>query len=429
MKFLRSAPTGRLLAVIVGLLVAVGGGTAIALAAGGGGPVPKSEPLATAVHGALSAPAVTGISADISFTNNLIGASALSGTPASDPILAGATGRLWLSDHRLRLELQSDNGDAQVLVNGSSFSISDPASHTVYEGTLPAGASSRSGSAAGKGHAADAIPTVAQIQSQLGKLMAHVDLSGAIPSDVGGQPAYTVRVSPKHAGGLLGAAAVAWDAIRGVPLRFAIYARNNPTPVLELKATNISYGHVAASVFNVSPPAGSKVVKISPPAQAKPGGQEQRKRGHRAQVTGVAAVAAKLPFTLTAPSSLVGLPRHTVSLLDWGGQPAALVTYGQNLGGIAVVERSQSSAAKGWTGYAPLAHPAGAANSSSQAGGTSSSGAPSGLTLPTVSINGATGHELDTALGTVITFSRGGVDYTVLGSVPSAAADAAARAL
>jgi hypothetical protein len=46
-----------------------------------------------------------------------------------------------------------------------------------------------------------------------------------------------------------------------------------------------------------------------------------------------------------------------------------------------------------------------------------------------VSINGVTGSELDTALGTMVRFTRGKVSYTVLGSVPPAAADAAARAL
>jgi hypothetical protein len=52
-----------------------------------------------------------------------------------------------------------------------------------------------------------------------------------------------------------------------------------------------------------------------------------------------------------------------------------------------------------------------------------------GFSLPTVSINGATGQELDTALGTMVRFTRRGVAYTVVGSVPPAAADAAARAL
>ena len=51
------------------------------------------------------------------------------------------------------------------------------------------------------------------------------------------------------------------------------------------------------------------------------------------------------------------------------------------------------------------------------------------LNLPTVSINGVSGQELDTALGTMVRFTRGGVTYTVLGSVVPARAKAAARGL
>jgi outer membrane lipoprotein-sorting protein len=404
MKFLRTASTGRLLATIVGALVAIVAGTAIAVAASGPGPVPKAQPLATAVHDALSAPAVTGISADISFTNGLIDSTDFTGGP-TDPILQGATGRLWLSgDHQLRLELQSSNGDAQVVVNQHSFWVSDPTSNTVYEGTLPAGqATDKSGASADQG-----VPSIAQIQTDLDRLMKHVDISGAIPSDVAGQAAYTVQVSPKHDGGLLGSAQVAWDAVRGVPLRIAIYARDNTTPVLELKATDISYGPVPASDFAISPPAGAKVVSISSAGHAASAhARSVTAHSRHRELTGTAAVSAALPFKLAAPVTLVGLPRRAVKELDWGGKPAALVTYGENLGGIAVIEQS------------------------ADAGSTAASkqGPNSQLSLPTVSIDGATGQELDTALGTVVTFTRGGVAYTVLGSVPAAAADAAARAL
>ena len=81
-------------------------------------------------------PTVTGISARITFTNNLIASTDLQG---SDPILTGASGRLWLSttSHRMRLELQGQNGDAQVVVDNGAFSIYDPTSNTVYKGTLP----------------------------------------------------------------------------------------------------------------------------------------------------------------------------------------------------------------------------------------------------------------------------------------------------
>jgi outer membrane lipoprotein-sorting protein len=419
MKLIRTASTRRLLAVLAGLIVAIAAGTAIAVAAQGPGPTPKPASLADALHHGLSAKAPTGITADITFTNNLIGSANFTGGP-SDPILQGASGRLWISaDGRLRLELQSSNGDAQIAVNQRSFWVSDPASNTVYEGTLPA---DTKGTPSTTGAKDTGIPSVAKIQSELSTLAAHLNVSGATPTDVAGQAAYSVSVSPKHDGGLLGSAQLAWDAARGIPLDFAVFARGNPTPVLELKATNISYGPVAASDFSVTPPAGSKVVKISTPpaasgatranatkANATKANATKANAKRHADVSGVAAVAARVPFSFSPPATLAGLPRKTVSLLDWGGKPAALVAYGQGLGGIAVIEQT--------------------ADAKSTPASGAQSGAPSTLSLPTVSINGATGQELDTALGTVVRFTSGGVAYTVLGSVPATAADLAARAL
>ena len=49
--------------------------------------------------------------------------------------------------------------------------------------------------------------------------------------------------------------------------------------------------------------------------------------------------------------------------------------------------------------------------------------------LPQVNIDGATGTELATPLGTIVSFERGGVSYTVVGSVPPVAAENAARGL
>jgi outer membrane lipoprotein-sorting protein len=404
MRFLRTASTQRLLATLAGIIIAVAGGSAIAVAASSGGPVPKPQKLANAVHSALSAPTVPGISARITFTNHLIAASNVQG---SDPLLQGASGRLWLSPstHQLRLELQSDNGDAQAVVSGGHFWVYDPGAKTVYQGALPAQATAHRSTAR---H--ETLPSVSQIQTDLNKLAQHINFSGAIPSDVAGHAAYTVQVSPKHDGGLLGDAQLAWDAARGVPLRFAVYARGDSTPVLELKATQISFGRVPASNFALKPPSGAKVVRVSTPAATAR--HESRKSKKHTEVTGPGAVQRHLRFTLAAPGTLVGLPRQSVSLLDWAGSPAALVTYGQNLGGIAVIEQDASKA---------HGLPSGTSSGSGDHA--------RGLSLPTVSIDGVTARELDTALGTVITFTRGNVAYTVLGSVPASAAEAAARAL
>lgn len=399
MRLLRTMPTGRLLALIAAIVVVIAGGSAIAVAATGSGPVPPPKPLARAVHDALAAPAVTGISARVSFTNHLIDSSAIQG---ADPLLSGGSGRLWLAPgHGLRLELQSENGDAQLVAHGNRFWAYDPSANTVYEGSLPVGGGERGG------HAQEAIPTLAQIQSAIARLAGHVSVSRAIPTDVAGRPAYTVRLTPRAGSGLLGGVALAFDADRGIPLRLDVYARGDRSPVLELSATDISYGPVAASVFTLRPPTGAKVVHVSLPELLGASGADRPHGAHRA-ITGYSAVAARVSFSLDAPAKLAGRTRSSVTLLGRGSDAGALIGYGQGLGGIYVIERPGRT---------------------SQLASPPADGEQPGLNLPAVRIGGSPAQELPTALGTVLQFARGGVSYTVTGSVTRATAERAARGL
>src|SRR5438874_1293995 len=77
----------------------------------------------------------------------------------------------------------------------------------------------------------------------------------------------TARIAPRHDGGLLGGVELAWDAEHGVPLRAAVYAAGDSNPVLELKATDISFGAVSAGNLTVPVPAGAKVVDLNPTAK------------------------------------------------------------------------------------------------------------------------------------------------------------------
>ncbi|MDX6626566.1 MAG: hypothetical protein QOE56_1555 [Solirubrobacterales bacterium] len=395
MSALRRISTRRLIALCAVTAAAVIGVVAVAAAMSGGGPKPAPKPLANAVHDALNAPAVPGISARIQFTNHLVDASSVQGT---DPLLAGASGRLWASPDgggKLRLELQSEGGggDTQVLVAEHHFEIYDGSSETVYRGALP--------EEGGKDAQDHGVPGLGEIESKISEVEKNADLSGAQPSNVAGQPTYTLRVAPKHDGGLLGGAEIAWDATHGTPLRAAIYSNSSSAPVLQLEATEVSFEAVPSSVFEISPPPGANVVDLNP-------GEEMGGDQHREPTSkeGAAAVQKSLDFQLVAPSSLAGLPQGEVRSIEVDGKTAALATYGKGLGGIAVIETA-----------------------SEPGGEEAGSGDEAGLSLPKVSINGASGEELDTALGTVLRFSRGGVDYIVIGSVPPAAAEAAARAL
>jgi hypothetical protein len=186
-----------------------------------------------------------------------------------------------------------------------------------------------------------------------------------------------------------------------VPLRAAIYAQGSDSPVLELKATDVSYGAIPASQLDTTPPAGAKVTELNPPTGVDA-------QGRPTHVTGVTDVQKQLDFPLSAPAELAGLPRKSVSLVKFGDAKGAVSTYGQGFGAIMVFQRKADPDSQ-----KPLL----------------GSGGRDGVTLPQVNIDGDTGQEIATALGTLVTFDSGGVSYIVAGSVPPVAAENAARDL
>jgi outer membrane lipoprotein-sorting protein len=380
-NILRRLPISRLL-LMCGVVLTVGiGATALALAVDTG-PTPAPKPLADAVHDALSAQKVSGVSARIQLTNHLIeGASLASGGGgeasqlASSPLLSGASGRLWIgSDGRARLELQSEKGDTQILWDGKTAELYDASTNTLYRYTPPQETASGSTSHPSPGSACPPtcssganheVPSVAKIEEGIARAGKHADISGATPTDVAGQAAYTVRVSPRENGGLIGGAELSWDAVHGVPLRAAVYSTSGAAPVIELAATEISYGPVAASTLDFTPPADAKVEEVTLPAK----------------------------HTSTTPGSSAS-----------GESKPHVTTHGQGLAAIAVVE-------------SPV-----------KAGGKTSAG--SQLEgLQKVSINGTSASELPTALGTLLSFERSGVRYLLAGSVTPSAIEAFARGL
>jgi outer membrane lipoprotein-sorting protein len=277
MNILRRLPLSRLLLACVGVIAIGASATAIAFALGSG-PQPPAKPLAQAVHDALTAAPVEGVSASVKLTDNLLeGASLASGSgsgggggeagPLSkSPLLSGASGRLWIAkDGRVRLELQAEKGDTQVMYDGHTVTVYDAASNTLYRYTPPAheGAKDQGGKGSDSGKPQE-VPSVAKIEEAIAKLK-HATLSGATPTDIAGQPAYTARISPREGGSLLGGAELSWDANNGVPLRAAVYSSTSSSPVLELAASEISFQPVPSSVFEFTPPANAKVEEVKLP--------------------------------------------------------------------------------------------------------------------------------------------------------------------
>lgn len=277
MNILRRLPLYRLL-LSCALAIAIGvSATALAFALGAG-PTPPPKPLAQAVHDALvraGEEPVQGLSANVTWTNHLLeGANLASGHSGSDssdqggatlsgPLFAGASGRLWIArDGRARLELQSEAGDTQVLYDGHTLQVYDAASNTLYRYTPQRSGEGHGASEGSSAGAQRRAPSVVKIEEALSRLQEHAVLSPATPTDVAGQPAYTVRVSPKQGGSLLGGEELSFDAENGVPLRAAVYSSTDSSPVMELAASEVSFGPLDSSVFAFAPPANAKVEEV-----------------------------------------------------------------------------------------------------------------------------------------------------------------------
>jgi outer membrane lipoprotein-sorting protein len=364
---LRRLPLSRLL-ILCAAVTALGAALAAIALASGTGPVPKATSLPAAVHEALAAPSVEGVSANITLTDHLVeGANLASGGNgeasqfSSSPLLSGASGRLWIAkDGRARLELQAEKGDTQILYDGHSVRLYDASTNTLYRYTPPAeGGEAEKPEPEGRHE----VPSEAKIEEAIAKLRKYADVTGPTPTDVGGQPAYTVRVSPNERGSLFGGVELSWDAVHGAPLRAAVYSTTSSSPVIELAASEVSYAPVDPSVFEFTPPPGVKVHDL------------------RTSSTGAKGTAGAAEKPANRPK---------------------VRTSGHGISSIAIVERTTSSKQSGVT-------------------------LPEGLAK--VKINGTSATELATPLGTLLSFERSGVRYLLLGSVTPSAIEAAARGL
>lgn len=353
MNILRRLPLYRLL-LLCAIVVAVGVSATALASALDTGPTPPAKPLAQAIHDALGSAgreSIQGVSASVTWTNHLLEGASLAtdhpgsagngqgGELTSSPLIAGASGRLWIAkDGHVRLELQSEKGDTQVLYDGHTLQVYDAATNTLYRYTPPAHEQASSNDeGSGKQHE---VPSVAKIEEAISHAEKHADVSGATPTDVGGQPAYTVRVSPKEGGSLLGGAELSFDADNGAPLRAAVYSTASGSPVLELAASEVSFGPVEGSVFAFTPPPNAKIdeVTFSHGHQSNGGGgsgegEKPKLTTHGHGPSTIAVLEAKTKGGKEAGASLEGLPKVTIN----GASASELKT---ELGTLLTFERS-----------------------------------------------------------------------------------------
>jgi hypothetical protein len=356
----------RLLGWVALVVVFLGAASVTAYALTRSNGAPPKRPLASAIQHAMAGKQVAGISADVKLNTNLLpGASSTFQT--SGP-LAGATGHVWLSQGHAKLELRSSLGRTVIGFSNGRLSLYLPKSNTAYVLRLP----HRSAAGQASKHEAAGLPSTKELSGALAGLNQHWFLSGAIPGRIAGEQAYTVRIQPRHNGGMFGTLALAFDANHAVPLRIAIYPKGSGTPAIELVVTKIHFGAISASDLRAIP-AGATVHVVHPPSKK--------------EIQKAAPARSSVRFGPTH-SSLAGMKLRKVHAFSFNGKPAVALVYGRGLGSVFVLEQRADSS----TRNDMLA------------------------SLPAVTVGKARGHELDTTLGTLVRFTHGGVTYTIVGS-------------
>ena len=291
MRHLRTASTTRivtLLAAVVALVLSAG----FAQAALTRTPSPTRSRSTARSSTRSTRPTVSGVSARVTFTNGLLPTGSLPDGAVS-PLAEGAEGRLWVAgDGRMRLELQSAAGDAQIVAGEDRVTIYDSSSETAY--VLPIKHQEP------KEHEP---ATLAGVRNGLDRLAETWSLSGAQPTSTAGRPTYTVRSRPRTTAAC--SAPPSWPGTRSTAPRCA------PPSTRRARTSPCSSSRRPTSPTAPSPARPSR--RTRPRARAssrsipRPAARTRTPPDHRARRR--RRPGADTIVELSAPKELAGLPR------------------------------------------------------------------------------------------------------------------------
>jgi outer membrane lipoprotein-sorting protein len=307
------------------------------------------------------------------------------------------TARVWRGGpDRLRTELQGENGDRVFVRNGDQISIYDGASNTLKSGEKPQAAPS----------GADGLPGASpeEIDKLLAEIAPSSELAVGAPVEVAGRWAYPLTLEPRdRAATLVERAEALFDAEAFVPLLFELYAEGRPEPVARYEAQDFQVGPIPEARFEFETPPGAKVERLEPGDDRA---DEYRGREEPRQAASVREASELAGFTVEElPAPPGGRELEKVVVTGDG----AVLTYGSDWGTVVLAQKVGGDRGVG--------HPLSAGNRGGE------------LQVPVVDLGGVQVRELSTPLGTVLSWSDGGVSYTLVGSVPAAELREAARGL
>ncbi len=319
-----------------------------------------------------------------------------SGFAASGP----QTARVWYGGpHRLRAELQGDNGDRIFVHDGERAWAYNGATNTLRTGERPP--EPRSSELPDT----ENPPTPVEIDRMLAELAPTSELTQGTPVRYAGREAYVMTLRPKNEGSTLvdhGRALI--DSETFLPLELALYAQGKPDPVFSWRVSSLDVGPVPAERFQFQAPPGARVIPFDDGAE-EPRKPEMSAGTEPKEVETVAEAQKLVDFEIRELASPPGERELTGVYLK--GADGVVLTYGSGWGTVVLAQGPHKDGA-----------------SVPQPGATG--GVPA---LPTVDLGGVEATELSTPVGTGLRWTADGVSYAMAGSVPAPELERAAREL
>jgi outer membrane lipoprotein-sorting protein len=318
--------------------------------------------------------------------------------------------RIWRSGpDKFRAELQSQNGDQIFVKNGSEVRAYDGASNTLRTGEKP--------------ETAEQPPEGAASPEKIDEILAEIsptsDPQAGAPVEFANRWVYPLTLEPRDKSSTLVERAEALvDAEAFVPLSFELYAEGTAEPVVRYEASDFEVGPVPDKHFQLETPPGAIVEQMEEPGNGEEWGEEGVENQEPQRVASVTEAQEAVGFPVRQFDAAPG--GRELTEIRVAGSDRVAQTYGEGWGTVVLVQK-------------PDRDPESADQSqedSEREGNGEDDGQDEQLQVPTVDLGGGVeAKEVSTPIGTGLSWSANGVSYSLVGSVPAAELEEAARGL
>jgi outer membrane lipoprotein-sorting protein len=234
----------------------------------------------------------------------------------ADLLMGDQTFKVWSSPDGVRIANLLRAGERDVVVSPTDAWLWDSQAQTAKRLTFDTAlvqAQARAEQQSGT------PPDPATLASTIVRRFApFADLRVTSTQWVAGEAAYTLVLTPTSSSTLVGSIEVALDGDTWLPLQLEVFAKGADAPAIRVGFTAISFGPVAPSTFDFTPPAGATVTTSALPtgAQHTEGTDMQQTQ----PLTFGSGFDTVIAFPLTAP-----LPPEATAFLPYTGPLASAI--------------------------------------------------------------------------------------------------------